>query len=246
MATDATGTPTALGIPKYNPDADAPSGLGFNAAMDAIDPLITDRAKKPSGILSGEVPVWNGTTWVRSSVTKIGAASLPDPAMVLLYNNTLGADTATLDSGTLPTTQTWTHLLIQATVQGTLSAVSTAASIRFNGDTGNTYGYQWVRGSAAAASAGSTTSVSAIYLGEVPAATTGGNFFAPLIIRVNNATGGHNKYGLIDSGSFDASASWRHMIVGQWASTAAITSVQIFPTSGNWKVGSRLTVYGMI
>lgn len=40
MATDATGTPTAKGIPKYDTQNDAPSGLGFNAAMDAIDSLL--------------------------------------------------------------------------------------------------------------------------------------------------------------------------------------------------------------
>ena len=33
MAQDATGTPTALGIPKYNTAADAPSGRGFNAVV---------------------------------------------------------------------------------------------------------------------------------------------------------------------------------------------------------------------
>lgn len=43
MATDATGTPTSLGIPKYNTSADAPSGLGFNAAMDTIDALLVAR-----------------------------------------------------------------------------------------------------------------------------------------------------------------------------------------------------------
>lgn len=40
MAQDATGTPTAKGIPKYNTAVDAPSGKGFNAAMDVIDGLI--------------------------------------------------------------------------------------------------------------------------------------------------------------------------------------------------------------
>ena len=43
MATDATGTPTSLGIPKYNTSVDAPSGLGFNAAMDSINTLLQDR-----------------------------------------------------------------------------------------------------------------------------------------------------------------------------------------------------------
>lgn len=77
MATDATGTPTSPdNIPTLNVDADAPSGLGFNAAMAAIQAALSARVGAPSGIVSGEVPVWNGTTWVRSSATKIGTGSL--------------------------------------------------------------------------------------------------------------------------------------------------------------------------
>lgn len=44
MATDATGTPTPLGIPTYNVNADAPSGNGNNAQMQAIDSLLQARA----------------------------------------------------------------------------------------------------------------------------------------------------------------------------------------------------------
>jgi hypothetical protein len=76
MATDATGAPTSLGIPKFDVNADAPSGLGGNAQMDSIDALIAARVTKPAGIVSGEVPVWNGTTWVRSTTTNIGLTSL--------------------------------------------------------------------------------------------------------------------------------------------------------------------------
>lgn len=71
MATDATGTPTAKGIPKYDTANDAPSGLGFNAAMDAIDTILDDYVEAPSGLVSGEAMVWNGSAWVRSSVTRI-------------------------------------------------------------------------------------------------------------------------------------------------------------------------------
>lgn len=67
MATDATGTPTSLGIPKYNPNVDAPSGLGFNAAMDAIDALIAGRIAKPASPAAKDALVWNGTTWEKSS-----------------------------------------------------------------------------------------------------------------------------------------------------------------------------------
>jgi hypothetical protein len=44
--------------------------------MDAIDTLIAARVTKPSGIVSGEVPVWNGSTFVRSSTTNVGPGSL--------------------------------------------------------------------------------------------------------------------------------------------------------------------------
>lgn len=43
MPTDATGTPTSLGIPTYDPDLDAPSGLGFNAAMASLNTLLQTR-----------------------------------------------------------------------------------------------------------------------------------------------------------------------------------------------------------
>lgn len=69
MATDATGTPTAKGIPKYNPDVDAPSGLGFNAAMDTIDALFDKAQYVPSGSPSArQVAVWNGSSWTYDKV----------------------------------------------------------------------------------------------------------------------------------------------------------------------------------
>lgn len=67
MPTDLTGTPTSLGIGTYNVDVDAPSGLGFNAAMAQIDALIAERPATPAGIAAGEAMVWNGTAFVRSS-----------------------------------------------------------------------------------------------------------------------------------------------------------------------------------
>ena len=76
MPTDLTGTPTSLGIGTYNVDADAPSGLGFNAAMAQIDALIASRLTTPAGILAGEIPVWNGSTWVRSSTLGMAASGI--------------------------------------------------------------------------------------------------------------------------------------------------------------------------
>lgn len=56
MATDATGTPTSLGIPKINTAVDAPSGKGINAIADAVDTLLLDARKtivKKAGVSVG-------------------------------------------------------------------------------------------------------------------------------------------------------------------------------------------------
>lgn len=80
MATDATGTPTSLGIPKFDVTNDAPSGLGSNAQMDSIDGLLaqTPRSGSIAGIAVGSVPVWNGTAWVKPSGTPDGTKFLRD------------------------------------------------------------------------------------------------------------------------------------------------------------------------
>lgn len=84
MATDATGTPTSLGIPRYDVTNDAPSGLGFNAAMQSIDDLISDLQNEAilsgsiAGITVGSVPVWDGSQWVKPSGTPDGTKFLRD------------------------------------------------------------------------------------------------------------------------------------------------------------------------
>lgn len=85
---DASGTPsTNYSIPKLNTAVDPPSGKGENTIVDFIDNLLkTKFTEKPTGIVSGEVPVWNGTNWVRSSVTPLGHSSLTNaPGSELSY-----------------------------------------------------------------------------------------------------------------------------------------------------------------
>ncbi len=120
MATDATGTPTSLGIPKFNTAVDSPSGLGGNAQMDAIDALIVaDRVslalKAPKPSTTG-VKVWDGDSWEDPSGTPTGAKFLRDdgswqsastaaidPATTLPGSPTDGQEAILVDSTTAPT-----------------------------------------------------------------------------------------------------------------------------------------------
>jgi hypothetical protein len=92
MPTDATGTPTDLGIPTYNTNVDAPSGLGFNAAMEAIDTLIAGKMTLPASPASGDVPVWDGDSWEKSSgATKIAVAGIAPGSNGQVLTTTGGA-----------------------------------------------------------------------------------------------------------------------------------------------------------
>ncbi len=81
MAVGATGTPTVNhSIPTYATGADAPSGQGFNSAMAFIDTLLLGApfASKITSIAAGDVPVWNGSAWVRPSGSRDGTKFLRD------------------------------------------------------------------------------------------------------------------------------------------------------------------------
>lgn len=103
MAVDATGTPTSLGIPKFNTAVDAPSGKGANAQMDAIDTLIAATPQKPSGLAAGEFMVSNGTTFDRSTVTRPDPTSLgtgtPDGTKFLKDNGVWTVPTGGVAAG---------------------------------------------------------------------------------------------------------------------------------------------------
>lgn len=72
MAQDATGTPTAKGIPKFNTAVDAPSGKGSNAQMDAIDGLFDKVPFIPGDTpTDGESVVFQGGTWQYGSNSPI-------------------------------------------------------------------------------------------------------------------------------------------------------------------------------
>lgn len=75
MATDATGTPTAKGIPTYDTSNDAPSGLGFNAAMAAIDAILDKTPYVAAGTpTEGQSVVYSGGAW--GYTTPIGLAMI--------------------------------------------------------------------------------------------------------------------------------------------------------------------------
>jgi hypothetical protein len=184
MATDATGTPTSKGIPKYDPSNDAPSGLGFNAAMDAIDSLLDTYVGKPSGIATGEVPVWNGTTWVRSSVTRISTVRPQDltqdgasTGQVLAWNGSIWAPSSAAGPGygtSLPGSPSdgQEYILVDST-----TAPTWRWRLRYNSANSGSYKWEFVGGTPAYAAV--TAYQSTTSSGYVDLTTVGPSFTLP-------------------------------------------------------------------
>jgi hypothetical protein len=178
LATDATGTPTSLGIPKFNTSVDAPSGLGGNAQMDAIDTLLAARVTKPAGLVSGEVPVWNGTTFVRSSTLALSVLANGGYGTSLPGSPIDGQIHTLVDSTSAPTYQ-WTF--------------------RYNAGSASSFKWEFVGGSPAyvLVDASETTTTTSSWLDLT---TTGPQFIVPRAgdyIATGGATIGHTAAALV-------------------------------------------------
>lgn len=159
MATDATGTPTTLGIPKYATNTDPPSGRGFNAAMDSIDSLLRGAFTTPSAS-DADLPVWDAATgrWKPSSVkTPAILATVAIPAgSVIQYGGASSPTGWVLCDGTA---------VSRSTFSGLFSILNTAYGV---GDGSTTFNLPDYRGRVPVgyAASGGHTDVSTLGLNE--------------------------------------------------------------------------------
>lgn len=252
MAQDATGTPTSLGIPKYNTAADSPSGKGFNAAMDAIDSLIVAKSL-PTGVTNGAV-IWNGSAWVSAKITNDNVATNANieatkiaGGLTRLFDSTLGAANS-FDFSSIPST--YVDLEVVVTGRGS-HASAEAFAMRFNNDSGSNYDYIRLQASSTSVSSADIHGVTSLEVGVMPGTTNPASSVGTTRIRIFNYAGTTFNKGFLSNGSdkqgSDASGpqSTRQWS-GQWRSTAAINRIQIFhPTGSTFLAGTRCTIYGV-
>ena len=161
-----------------------------------------------------------------------------------IYDSVLGS-AGTFDVASIAST--YIQLQLVAHLRGDVAAASVDALMRFNNDSAahySNYGLDVAASVTPFSSSGQTATTISTCPGN--SGSVANTFAAVNILVPNYANTTALKNSLQHGGGLGATGTLRwKSLEGQWSSTAAINRIQIFPSSGNWVSGSRLTIYGM-
>ena len=158
----------------------------------------------------------------------------------------IASATGTGSSGTITFSSipsTYQHL--QLRINGIVDVGGVAWRMRFNGDTASNYSYHYLDGDGASVYAGGG-GASSIYINSWASQTT---YPTVSIIDIHNyASTTQNKTSRHLTGFDNNSGSGQSFIEmssGNWRSTSAVTSVEIFMASNNFTTASTIALYGI-
>jgi len=151
-----------------------------------------------------------------------------------IATNTLGTATASVTFSTISGAYTDLILIING-------ASSSAAScrIRFNADAGSNYSDTRLYGDGSSVTSSRLTSRDHINCGDFSVTSINSN----QIINIQNYSNATTYKTVLTRSNIPASYVFAN--ASMWRSTSAITSVTIFPSSGNLVANSTFTLYGI-
>lgn len=259
IATDATGTPTSLGIRKLAV-GDAPSINGINGMMDDIDTLLAARITKATLTTRGDLMYASAAnTPARLAIGTSGyvltsngtdpawAAPTSTGAMTLLGSQVLSGTQATFDTNTIlggNISGSYNHLRIVWMGRG--ASASTYANLLVNND----------------ATAGNYLETSIQISGTtlVGIATSSGTWGLRMgFLAGTGDPASQPGAGTIDIPVYAGTTFYKNVIgsnvgqgtnggqfYGMWKSTSAITRLALAPDTGSWAAGSAFYLYGVL
>ena len=159
--------------------------------------------------------------------------------MQLIETKTLGTAGSSISFADIP--QTFTDLLVVFSLRGDQNANNGFTNIGFNSSTSN-FSTRFLQGDGSGV-ASSTGTRGIAYLSN---AFYTSNTFDSTNVYIPNYTGATNKSFSAESVvENNATLGWQFMVAGLWSNTAAITSIQITPNTGNFIAGSTISLYGI-
>jgi hypothetical protein len=164
--------------------------------------------------------------------------------LTLIQAVTVGAGgIASINFNAIP--QTYTDLFIYWSPRSTSAGGSAGSYISFNNSTSNFLG-RYLQGTGVGTFDSSGGSPSARYLGEMSGAGGTASTFSTYSIYINNYTSSNNKTVLVDSAQENnTTGAYISAISSIWSSSAAITTVDLSPSSGVLAEHTTAYLYGV-
>ena len=216
------------------------SAVGDTAATGSATTLALSDHRHSREAFGTPIAVTGGATAASGSATTISrsdhvhsTASMP----VLIGTAVITSTTATYTFSSIP--QTYTHLSLYTSANTTNASTSAWMSGQFNGDTASNYVAQGYGGN-------STALAIALVIGTTNYLSTANAECTTVIPNYSNTTRqkGHTTTYFFNDSSTATYSLAPYSTGGYWRSTAAITSIKLFPGVGSFGAGSTLSLYG--
>lgn len=178
---------------------------------------------------------------------RVTAAELNGNTIQLLDSSVLTATTASITLN-VPAGTAYDTLKVSWRVRGDQASAAQEMYLRFNGDSGSNYLWQNIQGNNSTVSSNTSGAATTfIHIGTMTCASATANYFSSGDFEVAGASSGTGFTTAVgrDIAFSSTTNMWAGVYGGQWLSTAAITSVELVPQSGNFVAGTIASLYGL-
>lgn len=121
---------------------------------------------------------------------------------------------------------------------------SAIGALRFNGDTGNFYSSNVLRGDSGSVTASRATTQN--YINFTQGTVFDGSNRGMAVIDIFSYAGSNFKPTLSFHAADDNTAGSVRIVAGLWRSSSAVTSVTLLAAAGSWQVGTTATIFGIL
>lgn len=167
-------------------------------------------------------------------------------ALSLIQSQTISSATPFVTFNSIPSG--YTDLVLVTTARGDVAATSVSLRVQLNGDTGANYDVSLLAGVNNIAASQQLPGLSNAKVIDMPGASApAGAVSATTTEIIGYANTSIQKHFYSTGGSrFGTTSGALETVVyaGDWRSTAAVTSLKLFPDTGNFVAGTTLTLYG--
>ena len=152
---------------------------------------------------------------------------------------------SSIDFSSIPST--YKHLQIRVTARGTTAATSQEQYITFNGTSTNYYSAHILYGTGSGSAVSTVSTYTTVNLmPRLIAASSTASVFTSYVTDILDYQNTNKNKVIRSLGGFDANGTGEiDFMSGLWINTAAISSINIRPSAGNFAEFSKFALYGI-